>query len=89
MYSKVTVQLSKRTIQAIVSRRTTRTLSANEEPLVEDAILNVRGRNEYISLYTIDRTLKELEDAGHIDKFDRRDLMKAFESHIKKTATDG
>lgn len=82
MYSRDKIQLSKKDIHDIVSRRTARTLSASEERLVEEAILKARGNSESISLYKIDLVLKELEDNRYIDKFDRRDVMKAFEANV-------
>jgi hypothetical protein len=80
-YSQDTFQISKDDIREVVTRSRSAGLNAEEERIIEDTIIRVRGSNERISLFEIDHALQDLEIKQTISKFDRRHVMEAFEAY--------
>lgn len=75
--------LTVREVRTIVSRVKTNTLSAQEEQIIEEAIIAGRDNFSKISLYRIDLILKELQQKNNISIHDRNGVFRQFQKHFK------
>lgn len=80
-YSHNKFQISKADISDVVTRSGIAGLNGDEERIIEDTILRVRGSDERISLFEIDQALRALERKHTISKFDREFVLKAMEKY--------
>lgn len=80
-YSQEKFQISKRDILQLVKQSKTAGLNAEEERIIEETILRVRGSDERVSLFQINKALRILEREGTISKFDRKFVMDAMEAY--------
>ena len=77
-YSPEPHPLTREQIRRLVSRLSVRTLTAEEEQAVEQAIDAARYGDGHISLQTINTTLHSLEQEHRISANDRKGLIKVF-----------
>lgn len=80
-YSHNKFHISKVDIRDVVTRSSIAGLNGDEEQIIEDTILRVRGGDERVSLFEIDKALAELERKHTISKFDRKFVMEAMEAY--------
>lgn len=85
--SDVQYLLSKDDIERLVSRVEIQHLDAQEEKIVEDALVKRRLSNHKISLRQIDDTLRQLKHQGKISDYDRKALVQVFENHFQNNVT--
>lgn len=82
-YSQEEKALTEIQIKKLVSRSQVKTLSQNEEAIVEEA-LSARCRGDgKISLRQIYEVLTKLKNQNKISSQDRQGLMKVFEEYFK------
>ena len=71
-------------IARLVSRTRIKSLSSNEEHIVEQSLEQRRGSDGKISLRQIDEVLRKLKNQYKISETDRKGLMKVFKEYFKK-----